>query len=175
MNNKGLVHIYTGDGKGKTTASLGLIMRAIGSFKKVLFVQFLKGQDTGEIYTLEKLGVDTIRTQDVLKFVPFMNENEKKVCQLNHQMCYNKMKCELNSNNYDIIVLDEIIPCIDLNIFLLKDIIYLINNKPFNVELVLTGRNAPQELIEIADYVSNINCVKHPYNDGVKARKGIEY
>ncbi len=175
MNNNGLVHIYTGDGKGKTSASLGLIMRAYGASMKILFVQFLKGQETSEIETLKKLGIKVIRTDEVLKFVPYMNEDEKIVCENSHEMCYNKASDLILWGEYDMVILDEITAAIDLSLIKLDDVIKLIKSKPRCTEIILTGRNAQPELIEIADYVSQINAIKHPYDKGICARKGIEY
>jgi cob(I)alamin adenosyltransferase len=175
MNKQGLVHIYTGDGKGKTSAALGLVMRSYGNDMKVLFCQFLKGQDTSELFTLNKLGISVLRTDEVKKFVPFMDENEKKNCKKSHDVCYNKMKHKMLSGEYDIVVLDEIIPATALGLVSLQDLIALLKQRPAHVEVILTGRDAPQELIEIADYVSEIRLVKHPYEKGIQARKGIEY
>lgn len=175
MNRQGLVHIYTGDGKGKTSAALGLIMRSYGNDMKVLFCQFLKGQDTCELKTLRQLGVSIIRTEEVKKFVPYMDESEKKECKNSHNVCYNNMKSKLQSGEYDIIVLDEVISAIELGLVDSQELISLIQQRPSHVEVILTGRNAPQELIDIADYVSEIKPIKHPYGKGIFARKGIEY
>lgn len=175
MTKKGLIHIYTGDGKGKTTASLGLIMRATGAGMNILFTQFLKGQDTSELKTLAKLGVTVVRTEEILKFVAFMNEKEKIDCKNIHEMCYNKMKRMLLSGDYDMVILDEVMATIELNLISLEMVLELLAQKPPHVELIMTGRNAPPELVQLADYVSDIQVVKHPYDNGIQARKGIEY
>lgn len=175
MPQNGLVHIYTGDGRGKTSISLGMVMRAVGNNMSVLFCQFLKGQPTSELNSLEKLGVKVLRVDGFEKFIAFMSENEKKDCKSAHQLCYNRMKADFLSGEYDLVVLDEVMAAITLSMFSLDDIVSLVKSKPDNVELVLTGRDAPQELLDLADYVSEIKSVKHPYDKGIKARKGIEY
>jgi len=173
--NKGLVHIYTGDGKGKTTAALGLLMRSYGADKRVLLCQFLKGQDTSELKSLEKMGIEVIRTEDVKKFVPFMDEDEKRLCKSSHEICYNKVAKLILGGEYDLVVLDESIPAMNLGLIDVGSIIKLINDKPVHTEIVLTGRDAPKELEDIADYISEINSAKHPFEEGVTARIGIEY
>ncbi len=150
-------------------------MRATGVGMNILFTQFLKGQDTSELKTLSKLGVAVVRTEEILKFVAFMNEKEKIDCKNIHEMCYNKMKRMLLSGDYDMVILDEIMATIELDLIPLEMVLDLIAQKPPHVELIMTGRNAPPELIELADYVSDIQVVKHPYDNGIQARKGIEY
>ena len=172
---QGLVHIYTGDGKGKTTASIGLLVRAVGSGMKTVFCQFMKGRDTGELRPLESLGVTVIRTPEVKKFIPYMNEAEKKECVKSHQLCYNKVKEMILSGEYDLIVLDEAIAASRLGMIPLEDLADTIRKRPPHLELVLTGRDVPKELEELADYISEIHAVRHPYTKGIVARKGIEY
>lgn len=171
----GLIHIYTGNGKGKTTCSIGLLVRACGSGMRCLFCQFLKGRDTGELKALRELGVEILRTEEVKKFVPYMNETEKKECVKSHEVCYNKMKQLLESGEYDLVVLDEVMAACKYGLVKQKDLIQLLHSRPAGVEVVLTGRDAPEELIELADYVSEIQMVKHPYTRGIHARRGIEY
>ncbi len=174
---KGLVHIYTGDGKGKTTAALGLCIRASGSDKRILFVQFLKASKTGELKILSQLhNVKVYRPEAKVKgFVWELNENEKLIMCKSIETAYNTIVEELQSGIWDIVVLDEIIGCIKNGFISDEQIIELIRNKPEAVELILTGRNAPERLIELADYVSEIKAVKHPYQSGIPARKGVEF
>lgn len=172
---KGLLHIYTGDGKGKTTAALGLAVRAAGNKKRVLLTQFMKGQPTGELISLEKLGITIVRTDEVKTFVAFMSEDEKKSCENAHKMCYTKTIRLLKEEHYDMVILDEVMAAIQCNMLSLAEVLNFIKQKPVHTELILTGRDAPKELIEIADYVSEIANVKHPYSQGINARKGIEY
>ena len=173
--NKGLVHIYTGGGKGKTTAAIGLLIRASGAGMKTLFCQFMKGRDTAELGPLRRLGAEVIRTDAVKKFIPFMSEDEKKECVKSHQLCYNKVKEKIRSGEYDLVVLDEVMSALSYGFINQEDLCRLIRGRPPHVELALTGRNAPEELLELADYVSEIQEKKHPYQQGIPARRGIEY
>lgn len=173
MSKIGLVHIYTGDGKGKTTASVGLAVRAAGAGKRVLFLQFLKGRPTGELVSLKKIGVSVVRSEAVTKFVPYMNEQELKECRQSQEAVFNEIKSRINS--VDVVILDEVIGAISSGMISLGETIELIKSRPAGTEIVLTGRDAPQKLIEIADYVSEIKSVKHPYDKGITAREGIEY
>jgi cob(I)alamin adenosyltransferase len=172
MNEKGLVHIYTGNGKGKTTAAIGLACRAAGSGKKVMIVQFLKGSSTSELVSLKALGVKVVRG-DVKKFISNMSEQEINDCKSRQHECF-KIACD-DMGKFDLVVLDEIIVAVSHKMIELNSLIEMINNKPESTELVLTGRGAPEALVDLADYVSDIKCIKHPFTKGIKARKGIEY
>lgn len=171
----GLLHVYTGDGKGKTTAAVGMLIRAQGAGMRTLFCQFLKGQDTAELAPLSRLGIELLRTGEVKQFFWNMSDAEKKECVKSHQMCYNKMKAKLLSGEYDLVVLDEAIPAMELGLLPTTEVEALIRQRPAETELVFTGRNAPEWLTGLADYVSVIHAVKHPYERGVPARRGIEY
>ena len=172
MLEKGLVHIYTGDGKGKTTAAIGLSIRAAGTGNRVLFAQFLKGADTGELEPLKAAGIKILRT-DVKKFVPYMTSAEVDDCKKQQHDCLEAISEIIG--DYDLVVLDEVIGAVCMRVIEQKRLVRLICEKPPKTELVLTGRDAPESLIALADYVSEIRCVKHPYNKGIKARRGIEY
>ena len=167
-----MIHVYTGDGKGKTTAAVGLCCRAAGVGKRVLFAQFLKGRPTGEVAALESLGVAVWRT-GVQKFVPFMTEEERADCKLQQISLFELAQGVMGQ--YDVVVLDEIIGAVTLGLIPLESVIELIKRQPEQTELILTGRDAPEELTRLADYVSDIRAVKHPYDAGVPAREGIEY
>lgn len=173
---KGLIHIYTGDGKGKTTAAVGLGIRAYGRGFKVLMVQFLKGADTGEIYTLKKLEPEFLlyRGKEIKKFTWNMNEAELKETARVQQDIFNYAVDAARSGGWDLVILDEILGAVGAGMVDKKEVIKFIDEKPDNFELVLTGRNAPAELVERADYVSEIKAVKHPMEKGIPARKGIE-
>ena len=173
MSSEGLVHIYTGDGKGKTTAAVGLAVRAAGAGLRVMFAQFLKGQPTGEIEPLKKLGVIVIRGEAVTKFILNMNPAEIEECRRAQLGTLEAVRNGINKN--DVIILDEIFGAISTGMIEMSDIVSLIEKKPRGAELVLTGRDAPARLIGLADYVSDIKAVKHPYDKGITARKGIEY
>lgn len=176
---KGYVHVYTGDGKGKTTAAMGLSLRALGQGKKVNITMFTKGGDNyGEIKAFNKLQPDlrknlTINQAGLDRIVYTKNETEedKKIM----QQGWENAKKIINSGETDVVVLDEINIAVDLNIIDEKDVLDTIKNKPENVEIVMTGRNAHKNIIDAADLVSNIQAVKHYYNRGVMAREGIEY
>ena len=172
MQGTGLVHIYTGDGKGKTTAAMGLALRAYGAGLKVLVVQFLKGMDTSELKPLHVLGIPVGRS-DTTKFIPDMTVEERESCKNTQQNNFERMYRSLDQ--FDCVVLDEVLGAIATHMVSEDAVEKLIREKPENTELVLTGRNAPEELVLLADYVSNIQSVKHPYNQGVTARKGIEF
>ncbi|MEE1043095.1 MAG: cob(I)yrinic acid a,c-diamide adenosyltransferase, partial [Clostridia bacterium] len=147
--NKGLVHIYTGNGKGKTTAAIGLTTRCAGHNRKVCVYQFLKSMNTGELTSLKKLGIKIVQINSSGKFYSDMTEEEKE---LTREEIKNNLKA-LFIPQYDMVVMDEIICAVDLGIVDVNILIDIIKNKPFNTELVLTGRNMSHELLKYADYV----------------------
>ena len=173
---KGLVHIYTGNGKGKTTAAVGLGVRAFGRGFKVLLVQFLKGSETGELISLKRFepGFMLHRGTEVKKFTWDMNEEERQRTKEDQRKLLSFAVKEAGTGSWNLLILDEILGAISSGMVDLKDVAEFVKSKPEAMELVLTGRNAPAELIELADYVSEINPVKHPMNKGIRARKGIE-
>lgn len=173
---KGYVHIYTGDGKGKTTAAVGLGLRAYGRGFKVLLVQFLKSEPSGEIIAIEKLGPNfkSFRTKKVNGFFINMNEEKRQELKKSEQEAFQYAREAVMSGEWDLVILDEVIGSLGIGLIELKSLIDLIKEKPESVELVLTGRNAPIELIELSDYVSEIKAVKHVFSKGVPSREGIE-
>jgi len=168
----GLIQIYTGDGKGKTTAALGLAMRAAGHDFKIAIIQFMKIWNYGEIKSLRRLGIDLFR-YGTREFVDPKNPSPIDLDQARRAL--SKAEELMRKGDYDVLILDEINVAVDFNLIALKRVVDLLDKKPDNLELVLTGRNCPQELIERADLVSIIDEIKHPYKKGVKARKGIEF
>ncbi len=171
----GLIHIYCGDGKGKTTASLGLAIRSVGRGFKVLIIQFLKSQDTGEILTLEKIpGINLLRTRKGFGFYFQMTDQEKEECRILHDEILREGITMANSGQVDLLILDEIISAYNYNLVDCKELLNFLKSKPESLEVVLTGREPSEELMELADYVSQIKKVKHPYDKGIKARIGIE-
>ena len=170
---KGLVHIYTGPGKGKTTAALGLGLRAAGAGNKVHVVQFMKGRRYSEIDSIEKLPNFTISQHGRDEFVS--KENPEKIDIDLAQNGFSYAKEIVKSGKYDLIILDEINVAIDFNLISLEDVLKLINEKPKKLELVLTGRYADPKLIQIADVVTEMLEIKHPYQRGIMARKGIDF
>ena len=152
---KGLIHIYCGDGKGKTTACLGLALRWSGRDKKVLFVQFLKSHQTGEINSLQSLpNITLMRGKETKKFTFQMNDEEKKEVLEAHKLLFDNVKNIINENQIDLLVLDEIIGACNNLVFSEQDLVDFLNTKPKSLEVVLSGRNPSQVLLKIADYVS---------------------
>ncbi len=173
---RGLVHIYFGNGKGKTTCAIGLGIRAVGSGYNALMVQFLKSGESSELKTLSKVeGFNIYKSDDVKGFFWQMNDEEKKQLKKATEECYKYAVKSAIKGDVDLLILDEILGTIENGLLTCETLIEFINNKPEKLELVLTGRKAPLKLIEKADYVSEILEIKHPMTNGVQARKGIEY
>ncbi|MFH1823746.1 MAG: cob(I)yrinic acid a,c-diamide adenosyltransferase [Candidatus Firestonebacteria bacterium] len=177
MLKHGLIQIYTGDGKGKTTAALGQAFRAVGNGLKVCIFQFLKDKNckSGELISAEKFkdSLKIIRGKQIHPGFTKKPLNRGLIKDIN-KMVKDVSKI-MKSKKYDIIILDEINNCISDDFISIKKILKILDEKPNNVELILTGRNVPDEIIEKADLVTNMILVKHPYQTGIKARAGIEY
>lgn len=173
---KGYVQIYTGNGKGKTTAAMGLALRAAGHDFQVKIIQFLKGGKTGEINSIKKLDtVELLRVSDADKYVWKLSDEEKKNMQEKSLKMLDKIESWFENDEIDILILDEIMAAIKYDIVSLKKIISLLDSRPDTIEVVMTGRDAPQELLDRAHLVSEIIDVKHYYDIGTGARKGIEF
>lgn len=172
---KGLVQIYTGNGKGKTTAALGLSLRALGRGFKVCFIQFLKGRMTlgdGAFLALKRVRNFEYASYGTGKFVigkPTRGDFQEASRAFEHA------KEAIMKGKYEIVVLDEIIHAVNLGLIDVNEVIELIRNKPSMVEIVLTGRAADRRLIDVADLVTEMREVKHPFSHGVQAREGIEF
>jgi cob(I)alamin adenosyltransferase len=171
---RGYTHVYTGDGKGKTTASLGLTLRAAGNGLSVLIIQFLKGQEmTGERKAVEQFAPDVeIRPRGrdgVLRPDEFTQEDKVLAMEALVEGCR-----ESTSQAWDVIVLDEINTACSLGLIPVARVLEIIDAKPEGLELVLTGRGAPKQIIEKADLVTEMKEIKHYFRQGVKARRGIE-
>lgn len=171
----GLIHIYYGDGKGKTTAAVGLAVRCAGRGNKVLLVQFLKSRDSGELYSLAKLpDIEVMRGKESKKFTFQMNEEEKHALLIEHNKMFEQVLAKIKNGGYSLLILDEVIGALNAKVFEMPKLIEFLRHKPENLEVVLTGRNPAPELVEIADYVSEMRKVKHPMDKGIMAREGIE-
>jgi cob(I)alamin adenosyltransferase len=172
----GLIHIYCGDGKGKTTAAMGLGIRACGRDKKVLLTQFLKDNDTGELISIEKLGENfqVFKGDPVEKFFKFMTQEEQNKTKREHEERFRKVTKKAIDEEFDLLIMDEIIATTNLDLVSVDEVVEFLRNKPKGLEVVLTGRNPNEKLIELADYVSEIKAVKHPYEKGIYSRMGIE-
>lgn len=174
-NNTGLLQLYTGDGKGKTTAAVGLLVRATGTGLRTLLVQFLKGRDSGELCSLQALGVPVWRCASTERFVFQMNDEELAACKRETQSCFERIREAVASGDYDVVALDEVLDAAGLGLVDEQALVDLVKTRPSHTEMVLTGRNPCAALCEMADYISEIRAVKHPYQKGVCARAGIEY
>ncbi|MFW6034678.1 MAG: cob(I)yrinic acid a,c-diamide adenosyltransferase [Halothermotrichaceae bacterium] len=173
--NKGLVHIYTGDGKGKTTAAVGLAVRAAGHNFQVYFLQFMKGMITGEKEISKLSQINFRRANQSEKFYYQMNNNEKKKVQEEIKRIWDKVIDLSRDSIYNIIILDELMSVINNELLSVNKVIELIKNKDYQKELIMTGRKAPEKIIKYADYVTEMKSIKHPYQQGITARKGIEF
>ncbi|MCL4439975.1 MAG: cob(I)yrinic acid a,c-diamide adenosyltransferase [Firmicutes bacterium] len=174
MDYQGLVMVYTGSGKGKTTAALGLALRAMGHGKRVFFLQFMKGsKEYGEVQiaptlpllTLVQSGLETF----VIKGSP--SPEDLRLARQGLDMA----KQAVGSGEYDLVVLDEVNVALDYRLFPLDEVLELIESKPSGLDLVLTGRYAPPQILEVADMVSDVQEIRHHYASGIQAREGIEF
>ena len=172
--NNGLVIVITGNGKGKTTAAFGQALRAVGQGYNVFILQFMKGRKYGEFIAAEKyLPGLTIKMSGLDSFV--MRNNPAAIDIELAQKGLATARKAIMSGKYDMVILDEINVAMDFKLIKLKDVIDLIKNKPPVLNLILTGRYAPKEIIKLADTVSEVQEIKHHYNAGIKERAGIEY
>ncbi len=174
MSNKGLIIVNTGDGKGKTTAALGTIFRALGYNYHVCMIQFIKGSwHYGELDAAKKF-------PDTFELIPMgegftweTKDKERDTLVANRTWEFCKKK--ILSNKYKIVVLDEINIAMSLNYLDIQEVATFLQKKPEDLHIILTGRNAPSEIIEIADMVTEMKAIKHPFQSGIKAQKGIEF
>lgn len=173
MKQTGLIHLYIGRGKGKTTAALGLASRACGAKKKVCFIQFLKAKASSEIAALKRLEVKVVLFKE--KHPCFYKS--ASISSLKEKVSDDLKKTEaiIRDKRHDLVVLDEVLYLSEKRLIKEDDILRLIRLKPSKTELVLTGASAGKAVIRLADYVSTIKAVKHPYRRGILARRGIEY
>ena len=171
---KGLVIVITGNGKGKTTSAFGQALRAIGQGYKVFVLQFMKGRKYGEFIAAEKyLSNITIKMSGLDSFV--MRDHPAAIDIDMARKGLDIARKAIMSGKYDMVILDEINVALDFKLVDLKEVMKLIKNKPAHVNLILTGRYAPKEIIKLADTVSDVQEIKHHYNAGIKDRAGIEY
>lgn len=171
MERSGLLHLYYGDGKGKTTAAMGLALRALGSGKKVVILQFLKGSKSGEVPLLEQLGAKIYRGKAGQKFVFQMNEEEKAAT----RQLQNANLAAAAADEADLLILDEAGSAWELDMVDKALLQKAVLARPAGQECVLTAHAAPQWMLDAADYVTEMKCRRHPYQKGIAARQGIEY
>ena len=176
-DNEGLIIVYTGGGKGKTTAALGMALRAIGHKKKVCMVQFIKGSwSYGEMAASKLLEPDFEMIAAGKGFVGIIDdrsprEDHEKIAREAAKLAADKVR----SGRYDIVILDEINYAVDLKLVPLSDVLGMLDARPSNTSIVLTGNRAADEVIDRADLVTEMREVKHPFKKGIKAKKGIDF
>jgi len=177
MRQKGLVIVFTGEGKGKTSAALGIAIRACGHKMYVSMVQFIKSpSNTGEAAAAERLAPE-------FEFIPmgrgFVINSKTGVPLSEHERAAEDallLACQrAQSGSWDVLILDEINNAVKLGLLKIKDVVELVRNKPEKLHLILTGRDAHPDIIALADMVTEMRCVKHPYDGGIPAQKGIDF
>lgn len=170
---RGLIHIYCGDGKGKTTAAIGLTIRCAAYDRKIIFAQFLKDGTSGECKILKTLPqVQYLQAHPCQKFASRMNESERECTAKAIQALFTETIAL--AQDADLLVLDEVMAALHCDFLTVEQVEAYLQKKPEQLEVVLTGRYPPLELMECADYISEIQSVKHPYEKGIPAREGIE-
>jgi len=168
----GLVHIYTGEGKGKTSTGMGLLVRALGRGLKAKIIQLFK-RDTGEQFFFENSGIKYLQFKPLHPY--FTNYNPDQLEDLRKKFLEFWNEAIGDIEDYDIVLIDEVGPGVNWKVIPEELILELIDKKPKNTELILTGRDFPESIKEKADYVSEIKKIKHPYDKGILAREGIEF
>lgn len=171
----GRIHIYCGDGKGKTTTGMGLCTRAAGFGYRVLIYQFMKNNKTSERIVLEKVpNITFVDGLEQEKFSFQMTPEEKEERKIYYQNRFEEITEKAEKEEYDVLFLDEVIYTIRAGLFDEDLLVGYLKKKPEHLEVILTGQNPGERLIELADYVSEIKKIKHPFDQGLPARKGIE-
>lgn len=173
---QGLIHIYCGDGKGKTSAAAGLAIRAAGTGMKVLFARFLKNEHSGELKVLDTVPeIEVMHLERSYGFFSTLSDREKEEVRAMYLGLWNKIRKKTLSGGYDMLVIDEFMAAYNYGLIPHEEALRFLKEKPEALEIVLTGRNPEEALVELADYVSEIRKVKHPFDRGITAREGIEY
>lgn len=171
-----MIHLYYGDGKGKTTAAIGLAVRAAGAGLRVLFVQFLKGSISGERSALKE--ITNITLAPCPQSVPFafrMSPEEQKRFSTEYNLLFEKAVSEESLERYDMLVLDEVFSLIDCGMLAKEKLYSFLKNAPEHTEIVLTGHDVSEEFTRLCDYISEMKKISHPYDKGMAARRGIEF
>ena len=173
---KGLIHIYCGDGKGKTSAATGLAVRAAGCGKQVLFARFLKNEDSGELEILDRIPeIHVIHLERSFGFYRTLTEEEQAEVRQMYEALWQDIVQKAETDVYDVLVMDEFMAAYNYGLIGHDAAFAFLREKPERLEVVLTGRDPDEALVELADYVSEIRKVKHPFDRGIRARRGIEY
>ena len=173
---KGLIHIYCGDGKGKTTAAVGLAVRAAGAGKKVLIARFLKNSRSAELISLAKIpGITVLPAEKEFGFIRSKDNPVRKEAAEYYGKYFETAVRMAQEEGFDLLVLDEINAAVSLEVEDIDRVSAFLENKPEILEVVLTGRDPAPVICQMADYISEIRKVRHPYDQGIRARSGIEY
>lgn len=177
MNEKlGLLHVYHGDGKGKTTAAMGLALRALGCGCRVIVAQFLKDGDSGELNAFQAFNnVQILSGKCVKGFTFTMTDQQKQSVseEMLERFHYIVQRCEQGA--CDLVVLDELLDAVNCGLLPWEEVFCFLRQRPENIEVIVTGRNPRPELQELADYITEMKKIKHPYDRGISARKGVEF
>ncbi len=177
MRKDGLVIVYTGKGKGKTTAALGMALRAVGYNYKICMIQFIKGSwHYGEMTSSKRLEPEFELTAIGKGFVGIIDD--KSPIELHKEIAVEALRIakeKIQSKKYNIVILDEINYAINLGLIKLEDVLEIIKMKPPSLNLVLTGNHAKDEIIKVADLVTEMREIKHPFKEGIKAKKGVDF
>lgn len=171
---RGIIQVYTGDGKGKTTAAFGLALRAVGHGRRVMIIQFMKGDASyGEVKAVRQYLPIRLEQTGTPNFVDKYNPGEEDLAEAKRGI--DMAKQAMTSGEVDLVILDELNVAMDFNLVSVETVLDLLKQRPIGVDLVLTGRYAPQSIREAADLVSEVQEVKHHYTKGIAARAGIEF
>ena len=169
----GLIHLYCGDGKGKTTAAVGLAVRAAGAGKQVIFTQFFKDGSSSEVESLKRLGIRTIHAQTVKGFYHAMTPEQREQARKDYTALFRQVTDA--AKNADLLILDEIVSACNRGVVPETLVTTFLRSKPTELEVVLTGRDPSPALMELADYITEMRKLRHPFDRGIAARKGVEY
>ena len=169
----GLIHIYCGDGKGKTTAAVGLAIRSAGAGNRVVFTQFFKDSSYSEVESIKLLGIRTFHAQTVKGFYHAMNEQQRQQARQDYTALFRQVTAA--AQDADLLILDEIVSACNRGVVPEELVVDFLRSKPDQLEVVLTGRDPSPALMELADYITEMRKLRHPYDRGTAARKGVEY
>lgn len=172
----GLIHIYTGDGKGKTTAATGLAVRCAGAGGKVLICRFLKTNTSAELNILKEIpNITIMENPKVFHMIHLKDGQLPEGAKEYYEGMFKDTAAQAMTGNYDLLVMDELMATVNLGLVSAEDVVAFLKSRPKNLEVVMTGRNPAPEIADEADYISEIKKIKHPFDKGINARKGIEF
>lgn len=173
---RGMIHLYCGDGKGKTTAATGLAVRAAGAGMQVLFARFLKNENSGELRILDQIPeIEVLHLEKSYGFYRTLSDSDKAKMTAMYRKLWQNIEEKITNGAYDMLVTDELMAAYNYGILEQESVHRFLENKPEKLEIVMTGRNPSERLMELSDYISEIKKVRHPFDQQVTARKGIEF